>query len=111
MDREIYFACVAGDRRDESRGPLRKRCFKRVNRMVDFIVTARERQHENHGVEDGSCKQAVGAGGETDGFAEALVRREFFAIGPPQFNARDEPALSNFMDQRLTGFQRGQAGS
>ena len=79
-----------------------------MNRAVDFSEAGGKRQHEDDGVEDRPGEQAMGAGGETDGFTEALAGRKFLAIGPAEFDARDETALADFVDERVAGFQGGE---
>ncbi len=76
---------------------------------VDLRDGGAEREHEDDGVEDGAGEQAVGAGGEADGFADTRIGREFFTAGLAQFDAGDEAALADFVDERLARFQASES--
>ena len=80
-----------------------------MNRVINFLQAAGERQHEDDGVEDRPGEEAVGAGGVADRFAKAFHWREFLAIGAAEFDAGDEAALADFVNQGLSGLEGSEA--
>jgi hypothetical protein len=81
-----------------------------MDRMVDFTEAARKWRHEDDGVEDGSGKQTVAAGGETDRLTETLAGRKFLTIWAAEFHAGDKATLADLMDEWLAGLESGKAG-
>ena len=77
--------------------------------MINFLQAAGERQHEDDGVEDRPGEQTVGAGGVADGLTEAFDRRKFPAIGAAEYDAGDEAALADFVNQGLSGLEGSEA--
>ena len=90
--------------RTSGRSPL-EREIERGKCKVDFLDTCRERWHQDDGVEDRPGEKTVGARCKADRFTESLTGRKFPAVRTPEFDAGDEPALPDFMDDRVTGFQ------
>jgi len=76
---------------------------------IQFLNTGAQGKHEHQGIEDRPGEQAVLASSKADGFADPLPDRKALAIGLAQLDAGDESALAGFVDERMRGFERGEA--
>lgn len=88
-----------------------KRGIERGDGVIEFRKRRAKRRHEDKGVENRPGEQAVGAGSLADGFPEAHRGWKLFAARLAEFDPGDESALTDFMDDWMGGFERGETGA
>ena len=79
--------------------------------MIDLRGGRAERRHEDDGIEDRAGEQAVGAGGVADFLANAAGGRKLLPVRMAEFDAGDESALADMVDDGVGGFESGEGGA
>ena len=79
--------------------------------MIELGEGGAKRGHEDDGVENRPGEQAVCTVRHANRLTHSLAGRKFFAVCLAEFDSGDESALADFVDNRVGGFEAGEASA